>query len=73
VFPRFFAAAVFFGCRCGTVCACAPLLAAVSSLCLPLAHDRSWTRLRREAGCLTSLAAALCASGRLSLAAHENR
>ena len=40
-------------------------------LCPPLVHDRSLKRVRREAGCITFLAAALCTSGRLSLAAHE--
>ena len=73
MFARLFAAAVVVGGHGGTVCACALLLAAVFALCLPLVHDRSWTRVRREAGCLTSLAAALCASGRLALAAHEDR
>jgi len=41
------------------------------SLWPPPVHDRSWTSVRREAGCLTCLAAALCTSGRLSLAFHE--
>jgi len=38
---------------------------------LSAGHDHFWTRVRRKAGCLTFLAAALCTSGRLSLAAHE--
>jgi len=71
VFTSFFAAAVVVGGRGGTVCACVLLLAAVLSLCPPLVHDRSWTRVRREAGCITFMAAALCTSGRLSLAAYE--
>jgi len=53
VFARFFAAVVVVGGRGGTVCACALLLAAVFSLCPPLVLDRSGTRVRREAGCIT--------------------
>jgi len=41
------------------------------SLCPPLVHDRSWTRVWREAGCIIFSAAALCTSGRLLLADHE--
>jgi len=68
--------ALFCGrcCRGGggsPVCACVPLLSAGFSLCPPLVHDRSWTSVRREAGCSTFLAAAFGTNGRLSLATHE--
>ena len=70
---RFCAAAIVVSGRGGTVRACALLLVSVFSLCPPLLHERSWTTVQWKAGCLTSLAAALCASVRLSLAAHENQ
>ena len=53
MFARFFAAVVVVGGRGGTVCACVLLLAAVFLLCPPLVLDRSGTKVRREAGCIT--------------------
>ena len=67
---RFSSAAVVVGRRGGTVCAYALLLAAVFLCAFRWSRpflDEGW----RKAGCLTFLAAALCTSGRLSLAAHE--
>jgi len=71
VVARVFAAAVVVGGHGGTVCACVLVLAAVFYPFPPLVHDRPWTRVRQEAGCLTFLVADLCTSGRLSLATQE--